>query len=102
MNIPKRFKLFGQTIEVEMQEYLNDKSDCRGQTKYRENKIYLQMIDGKYYSRPVENLDQTFCHELVHWILYLMHEKLEEDEKFVEVFSSLLHQALTTAQYEDT
>lgn len=101
MKIPKRFKLFGQTIEVDIQENLNDKTDCRGQTKYRENKIYLQAIDGKYYSRPTTSIEQTFCHELTHWILFLMHEKIEEDEKFIEVFSNLFHQALTTFEYED-
>ena len=101
MKIPKRFKLFGQTIEVEMQDFLNDKTDCRGQAKYRENKIYLQIIDGKYYSRPTTNMEQTFCHELVHWILSMMHEKIDEDVKFIEIFSGLLHQALTTMEYEE-
>ena len=99
MKIPKSFKLFGHIIEVEMQEHLNDKTDCRGQTRYRENKIYLQVIDEKFYSRPVTTLEQTFCHEMVHWILTVMQEKIEEDEKFVEVFSQLLHQALTTMEY---
>ncbi len=101
MKIPKRFKLFGQTIEVEIQEHLNDKTDCRGQTRYRENKIFLQRIDNKYYSRPDTSIEQTFCHELVHWILQLMHNKLDEDEAFIEVFSSLIHQAMATAEYEE-
>ena len=43
--------------------------------------------------------EQTFCHELVHWILNVMSEDEKHDEQFVETFSMLLHQALTTMEY---
>jgi Zn-dependent peptidase ImmA (M78 family) len=42
---------------------------------------------------------QTFCHELVHCILDKMGETdLNDNEQFVDVFGSLLHQAWTTCK----
>ncbi len=50
---------------------------------------------------PDIKLEGTFCHELVHIMLYFAGEhELRNNEKFVDVFSGLLHQALTTAVYE--
>ena len=44
-----------------------------------------------------ESIEQeVFYHELVHWILFKMHNKLEGDEKFVGLFGSLLNQAMKT------
>lgn len=100
MKIPKRFKLFGHIIEVNITHDLSDKTDLRGCTKYREHKILLQAVDNKFYTRPTSNQEQTFYHELVHWILTLMSEDNNHDEKFVETFSMLLHQALTTMEYK--
>lgn len=40
---------------------------------------------------------QVFCHELVHAILHKMAEyELNDNEKFVDMFGSLLHQAWTS------
>lgn len=41
----------------------------------------------------------TFCHELTHSILTSMGHPINADEAFVDSFSGLLHQALTTATY---
>ena len=41
--------------------------------------------------------EQTFCHELVHAILYAM-GKNEHDEQFVDAFGVFLHQYLNTAK----
>ena len=43
---------------------------------------------------------QVFLHELVHCILYEMVSDLRTNEVFVDTFSSLLHQALTSAEYK--
>jgi predicted SprT family Zn-dependent metalloprotease len=46
-------------------------------------------------------VEQTFCHELTHSILYAMGElKLYANEKFVDLFGHLLHQALTTQEFK--
>jgi hypothetical protein len=41
-------------------------------------------------------LQQVFCHELVHAVLDEMKHKISYDEKFVDNFGSLLQQALTS------
>jgi Zn-dependent peptidase ImmA (M78 family) len=42
---------------------------------------------------------QVFCHELVHAILHNMCEiELNGNEKFVDLFGSLLHQAWTSCK----
>lgn len=42
----------------------------------------------------------TFYHELVHAILFEVDESLYTNETFINAFSGLLHQALSTAEYD--
>lgn len=98
MQIPKRFKLYAQEIEVEIVKDLFDKQDDCGLADYRQNKIQLQCIATQ--PRPTTQQEQWFCHELVHFILYHAgYDKLRKDEDLVERVSLLLHQALSTAEY---
>ena len=98
MKIPKRITLYGQTIEIETVDTLVEDENCVGQARYRLNKILLQ--DVKKLGRPVSTQEQSYCHELVHFILNLSdYEDLCKNEGFVERFSQLLHQALATAEY---
>jgi hypothetical protein len=97
MKIPKRFKLAGQTIQVIIDKELQHREDLWGLTVYRENKILLD----EAIARPQTGQEQTFLHELVHWILYAMESDLRTDEKFVNLFSNFLHQALTTMEYKE-
>ncbi len=89
MNIPKKFKLMGQEINVKFVENLRDETDCIGEAAYRQNEIRLQpSINGN--PRPKCLVAQTFCHELTHYILHVMKEdKLSDDEKFVNNFAKL-------------
>lgn len=101
MKIPKRFKLMGQTIDVIFEKDLIDNNDNRGEARYRRNEIALQPSVMDAVIRPPAQIGQSFCHELVHWILFLLSEdKLRKDEQFVDRFSGLLHQSLTTMEYE--
>lgn len=43
-----------------------------------------------------ERAGQVFCHELVHCILSTMNAEINDDEKFVDVFGTFLHNALKT------
>lgn len=105
MIIPARFKLLGETITVRYDADLNLLHDSFGQARYRKNEIVIQPnVDG--CPRTVEQLDQTFCHELVHHILYAGGEDefeppLHRREFFVDRLASLLHQALTTMEYDN-
>ena len=102
MKIPKRFKLMGKTITVEIVPDLLDNEDATGAAEYRKQRIRLQKIDGEYVQRTVEDQEHWFLHELTHHIFNALDEiDLRNNEKLVEQFSGLLHQALTTAEYDE-
>ena len=97
MKIPLSFQLFGQTIWVEMLDRLLENDDCVGQALYRKNLIQLQCSN-----RPTTNIEVTFCHEIVHWIFFVLSEdKLRQNEQLVDQIGRLLHQALSTMVYEE-
>jgi len=100
MKIPKEFKLMGQTINVEYKNKLIQETDCIGQASYRENKIFLQkQVEG--ITRKKEMIEQTFLHELLHFILDRMGEnELRDNEKFINMFSGLLHQYIESNKGE--
>ena len=101
MLIPKRFKLYGQTIEVVMVNTLDYDDGCRGQADYRNNQIKLQ-LPGEQITMPVTHQEQSFCHELVHFLFSMAgYDEDRKDEVKVERISNLLHQALTSAEYEN-
>ena len=105
MKIPKKFKILGQTIDIifETQELI--KHDLVGSAVYRENKILLRPSTE---STPLTNeqIEFTFYHELIHYILYFAEaaysgksEYMHQDEGFVDLCAGLLHQALSTMDY---
>lgn len=100
MKIPKQFELFGQTINVEYTDKLVSDRDSIGLAIYRENRILLQKAtDG--IIRTKEMIEQTFLHELFHFILFEAGEvELMDNEKFVDIISSLFHQFLKTSKGE--
>ncbi len=102
MKIPKSFKQFAQEVTIKYKKNLSDKHGSWGKCYYDRNEIELQ--DNKYdgVNLPKDKLEETFCHELVHFILYFAGEgELRNNEQFIDVFSGLLHQALSTAVYDD-
>ena len=70
--------------------------------KWRHPKSAVGMWDPTTHRIDLRNdlgdteLQQVFCHELVHAVLDEMKHKISYDEKFVDNFGSLLHQALQT------
>ena len=103
MEIPESFKLFGSKISVryDQREFINN-TESMGYASYRTNSIVLNPVllnDNK------EIAEQTFLHEVVHFILYhagSAHTKKDDhmhrDEDFVDLVASLLHQVLTTQE----
>lgn len=101
MKIPKKFKLYGHTINVVYDEKLMHEKDNRGEARYRDYLIKLMPVT-TCNLRPLACVEETFCHELMHFILYKGgYEKENEDEQMVDRLGNLLHQALTTMEYED-
>lgn len=99
MRIPKKFSLFAREITVEYDPKLLDNEDYQGAANFRKDKIILQS-NGENIKRPSIRREQVFFHELVHWIYNVMEEhELCRNEKHVEIFSQLLHQALSSAKY---
>ena len=90
MVVPKSFQLAGVKWKVQENPHLINMGECHSQRGL----IYLKPDPN--YSPPV--LEQAFCHELVHAILFTMGDSGPHDEKFVDGFAALLHQYLLTAK----
>ena len=108
MIIPKKFKLLKKTIAVKYDKNLVSKKKCYGMTWFHKNKIILQPL-GNGSGQTKRRMEITFLHELIHRICYytspIIQHKMGDDhlylnEQFVEFFTSLLHEALTTAEYK--
>lgn len=107
MKIPKRFKLFGATVDVVDNPKLQWERGWSGSASYDKHKIELVPISDSFeVSRA--SYEQTFCHELSHFLCYyaggVINSKiggyLHQDEEFVDLLGVLLHQAITTMEYE--
>lgn len=94
--IPSSFTLGGIKIDVVLDEKLTTTHGLLGLFGQAEQSI---RIDNTIARK--DTVEQTFYHELVHSILGAMSEtKLNNDERFVDLFSQFLYQALKTAQYK--
>lgn len=91
--IPKNFKCIGFDINV---RYSKEPMEDRGYEYFDRQEIVIAPESEDY---PRQQVEQSFLHEVTHFILDCMEqEKLSKDEKFVNLFSSLLYQALTTQE----
>jgi peptidyl-tRNA hydrolase len=90
MQIPQTFQLAGIKVNVVREDNLVDTRKCIGEARYSRQEI---AIDTK--SAPDNLTEQSFLHELVHWILYIMNEdEKRNNEQFVDTFAHLLYQYL--------
>lgn len=99
MEIPKKFKLFGTTIDIVWDnKRLNDK-ECYGLWNYGNNEITLSSTQG-IEKLSEDRIKDAYYHEKIHAILDTMNEnELSNNEKFVDVFGKLLRQSDETAEY---
>ena len=107
MNIPSRFQLFGRTIEVVWDSSVfTEHPETAAFASYRKNCI--EMNPNRAISGNDEQVAQTFCHELMHFITYHAgaalrekdHSLMHRDEEFIDLCGNLLHQALSTMEYD--
>ena len=89
MKIPSTFQLAAITWKVEDADKLQG---AYGVTHLTDNVIQLL----KSLNAPQKK--QTFCHELVHAILFSMGKQMPHDEEYVDAFAHYLHQYLETAK----
>lgn len=89
MELPKQVTIAGIDVEIVLNNNLIKSEKLVGSVDYEEQKIYLDPNVGD------DILLQTYFHELIHYILYVMgkHE-MREDEEFTEAFSQLLYQTM--------
>ena len=99
MKIPKKFKLFGTTINVEWDnKRLNDRNVI-GECFYVTSKITLCDCVG-LDKLSEDKIEDVFYHEKVHMILDTMSKHdLSKDEEFVDIFAKLLRQSDVTSEY---
>lgn len=98
--IPKRFKLFGSTINIVWDNKLMNQKENYGEAHYSQSKIILSHTHGVEPLSQDKILD-TYYHEKVHLILDTMNEKeLSRNERFVDVFAKLLRQSDITSEYK--
>ncbi len=98
MKIPKKFKLFGTTINVLFDSEKMNKDSTIGISEHSKSKITLT---DKYNGEKLSDdmILDSFYHEKVHMILDSMYEhKLSSNERFVEIFSRLLRQSIESAE----
>lgn len=95
-NIPKRFKVGGIDYTVNMVEHIGTSDDFG--VHYSDGQIDIAtQTSGRQTSGSLRR--QTFLHELTHAILFAMgKEELNDDESFVNTFSSFLSEAINTME----
>lgn len=91
IKVPSTFQLGGLDFRVEREDEISDDPNLLGQIVYRKGLVNIKNGLTPEYEPLV------FYHELVHGILMTMNHELEADEQFVDVFASLLVQALKTS-----
>lgn len=90
MKIPKTFQLGAVNWEV---KELPNIPNAYGATHQGEAVVAVLST----LKRDVK--EQTFCHELVHSILFSMGKPVDQhDEVFVDGFATMLHQYMNTAK----
>lgn len=103
MKIPKSFKLLAHNVDITISDEQCLDREVFGLSYNNGNKIVLGTkvnIQDKIEDIPLSQQEHAFLHELTHQILTMMGEtRLGNNEKFVDMFSGLLHQALETAKY---
>ena len=96
MNIPKKLKVGGVDYSVKQVEHCGTNDDFG---LWRPQGIIEIATQAGGYEVSESQKKQTFLHELTHAILFTMgKEELNEDESFVNTFSSFLNEAISTME----
>ena len=94
--IPASFMLGGLTINIVRDDSMVSTRGLIGEARYTSQQICLDASVA-----PLQSLEQSYLHELTHWIFYLMNEdELRNNERLVDLFAHFLYQAMVTAKFE--
>lgn len=98
--IPKRIQLMCHPVDIVFERDIIAKDDQQGQARYRINQIAIQEATDSF-PIPPEHHVETYFHELLHWVFFLLEEnELRENEALIEKMSRLLAQAALSAEYK--
>ena len=96
INIPKKFRVGGVDYIVKQVEHCGTNDDFG---LWRPQGIIEIANQAGGYEVSDSKKRQTFLHELTHAILFAMgKEELNDDESFVNTFSSFLNEAINTME----
>ena len=94
--IPTSFHLAGLKINVITDNTMVANKHVIGEARYASQQI---LIDKEAASEDLT--EQSFLHETIHWILYMMNEtELQNNEKFVDCFAHYWYQFNKTSKFE--
>ena len=94
--IPKKFKVGSVDYEVRLVEHCGNNDDFGF---WRPQGIIEIANKAGGYEVSDSKKRQTFLHELTHAILFAMGKsELNDDESFVNIFSSFLNEAISTME----
>lgn len=97
--IPRRFMLGGVMIDVEFDDDTCEGQEALGLAEFHRNRILLKRANAGR-ERAVDDIEQVFFHELLHFVFRFSGEKkLSEDEVKIDRIARMLHQAFRTAEY---
>jgi hypothetical protein len=92
MRIPFEFQIAGLTVKVVAENGSIVEASYIGKSDFSYQKIQMDLE-----TVPRQTTEQAFCHEIVHWILYVMNEhELRCNEKFVDTFAHLMYQVFSS------
>ena len=96
LKIPKKFKVGGVDYEVQFVEHCGTNDDFG---LWEPQGIIEIANQSGGYDISDSKKKQTFFHELTHAILFAMRkDDLNDDESFVNTFSSFLNEAISTME----
>lgn len=91
MSLPEKVKISGIDYKIEVAEHRpadDEGGVLLGEITYHHAAIYINEDQSEQMRQA------TLIHEIVHGILHHMGSELNDNEKFVEGFSSGLHQVM--------
>lgn len=101
--IPRKFNLMGRTITVEYSQEEFHGRDSLGTTCYRDDKIIISKYDGLGWKRTQQQLEMTFLHEILHWVLYIANGgvgEMHRDEALVDRMAGLIREILLQVKFD--
>ena len=94
MKIPREITIAGMTITTVVDNTFKEKFRALGKADYPTQTITIDLEH-----QTAQSAEQTYIHEVLHFVLHYLYLKERDDEKFVDNVSHLLHQVIKTAKY---